>query len=225
MPAIAVGIGYAREGRQSTQILWDSVDYLARADVTRQPAITHSAGHVVIFQKLPLGLPRAAAKRAIAMGEPPEFFDHIPMLPRVAQLLRIIEHLVQSYTAILIEQRLGMHERQIEKRPHRQIGRLIKAARKCAISHSPSHRIGREGARFPAKHIARKLVEEKHERERALCAVLPSPKPAACSGLVRCKESRSNSEVKRVVARESLVGPSFAPESHNLRGADAKQRP
>ena len=123
------------------------------------------------------------------MREPPEFFDDIPMFPRVAQLLRIIERFVQSHAAILIGQRLGMHERQIEERPHRRIGRLIKTARKCAIGHSAGHGIRREGARVAAKHVARKLVEQKHKRKCALPAFLPSREPAARRGLVRRKES------------------------------------
>ena len=113
------------------------------------------------------------------MREPPEFLDDIPMLPRVAQLLRIIERFVQSHATILIDQRLGMHVRQIEERPHRRIGRLIKAARNCAIGHSAGHGIRCKRPRFAAKHVARKLVEQKHKRERAFLAFLPSREPAA----------------------------------------------
>ena len=73
---------------QSTLFPRNSVD-LTRADVRRRPTVTRSTGYIVIIQKLPLGLRRAAAERAIAMRKPPECLDHVPVLPRVAQLLRI----------------------------------------------------------------------------------------------------------------------------------------
>jgi hypothetical protein len=53
-----------------------------------------SAGHAIAIQKLALRLRRAAVERAVAMREPSEFLDDIPMLPRVAQLLRIAQRLV-----------------------------------------------------------------------------------------------------------------------------------
>ena len=53
-----------------------------------------SPGHAIAVQKFSLSLRRAAVERAVAMREPPEFLDHIPMLPRVAQLLRIAQRLI-----------------------------------------------------------------------------------------------------------------------------------
>ena len=53
-----------------------------------------SAGHAIAIQKLALRSRRAAVERAVAMREPSEFLDDIPMLPRVAQLRRIAQRLV-----------------------------------------------------------------------------------------------------------------------------------
>jgi hypothetical protein len=177
-----------------------------------------SVRRIVIIQKLPFGRRRRAAKGAIAMREPPEFLNDVTVLPRVAQLLRIIELLEQSYTAILIEQRLGMHERQIEEVPHRQIHRPIEAARECAVGHGAGHRIRRKRARIVAKHVARKLIEQEHERKGALPAVKPGREPASRRILVHGKESGSNAEVERAIEREPFVRPGFAPESHNFSG-------
>jgi hypothetical protein len=40
---------------QSTRILWNSIDDVARMGMTRRPTITRSAIDTIIIQKLPLG--------------------------------------------------------------------------------------------------------------------------------------------------------------------------
>ena len=138
----AIACNYRIRSRErddnALETLRNPIDYSAWADVTWQPTIRRSAGDAIIIQKIPLGLRRASAKHAIAMREPPEFFDDIPMFPRVAQLLRIIERFVQSHAAILIGQRLGMHERQIEERPHRRNRSLDQ--NRAQVRHRPQRR-------------------------------------------------------------------------------------
>src|ERR1700733_11974092 len=150
------------------------------------------------------------------MGKPPERLDDVAMPHGVAQLLRIVEHLIQAHAAVLIGERLGMHEWQIEERPHHWIGRLIVTARQCAIGHGAGHRIGRKGARFSAKHVARKLVEQKHKRERALARLLPVRTLAGRRGLVHREKSRADGAVKSIVQREPLVRPGFEPERYDV---------
>src|ERR1700756_2934139 len=116
-----------------------------------------------------------------------------------------------------------MHERQIEERPHRQVCRLIKAARQGAISDSARQRIGRKGARTAAKHVARKLIQQKHKRERTLCVLCPGRKLASCGRLVDREKPRSDGLVETFVLREPFVASSFTPEGYDLCGRNTNR--
>ena len=69
-----------------------------------------------------------------------------------------------------------------------------------------------QSARFAATHVARKLVEQKHKRECAFPAFLPSREPAARRSLVHRKES------DRIVRSNSCLG------SYHLSGPASRQK-
>src|SRR6185437_14659228 len=95
---------------------------------------------------------------------------------------------------------------------------LVEAARQRAIGGGTRQRIGREGARSAAKHVARKLIEQKHERERTLGAVLPVSKFAIRGRLMGRQKPRPDGSIEVVVLREPFVVSGVTPERHDLRG-------
>jgi TRAP-type C4-dicarboxylate transport system substrate-binding protein len=169
-------------------------------------------------QKRLLGGCRIAAKRKVAVGKSPKSLNNLSMLLCVAQLLGITQRFIQAHRAVLVAQDFRMHEGQIEELPHCWACRLIKAARQRAIGDSARQRIGREGARGATKHVARKLIEQQEKRQRALCVVFPTRKPAICGDLVGRDKPRSDGLVEAFVPLEPFVGSGFAPEGNDLRG-------
>src|SRR5690348_5070357 len=139
------------------------------------------------------------------MGKPAEFLNNGAVFYRVAQLLGITQRFVQAHGAVMVDWRFRMHERQIDKLPRRRLGRLVEAARQRAIGGGTRQRIGREGARSAAKHVARKLIEQKHERERTLGTVLPVRKLAIRYRLMGRQKPRPDGSIEVVVLREPFV--------------------
>ena len=77
-----------------------------------------------------------------------------------------------------------MLERQVEELPLGQRHLPVEAARERALGDRAGQRIGGEGARIAAEHVARELVEHDDERERALGGLLPVGKLAGGGRLV-----------------------------------------
>src|SRR5258705_692243 len=88
----------------------------------------------------------------------------------------------QTDALLLIGDVLGMGERKVEKAPHAFGNFEIEPARHRLARNSPRHFVGRKGLGFAPEHIARKLVEEKDEGQRAFSAAAPGLKrsPAPC---------------------------------------------
>src|SRR5579859_922586 len=155
------------------------------------------------------------------MGKSPKSSNNVSMLCGVTQLLGVTQSFIQAHAAVLVDQRFRMHEGQIEKRPHCRVCRSIKTARQCAISGGAPLHISREGARAVTKHVARKLIKQKHQRERALYAFFPGCKLAICGCLVALEKPRSDGLVETFIPREPFIGSGTTPESDDLRGRNA----
>ena len=111
-----------------------------------------------------------------------------------------------------------MHERQEQEAALLVRHVLIVAALERAVGDLARARVGREGARIAAEHVARKLVEHDAERERAVGRRLPVGELAGRGGFVGAKEFLADLGVERIVAREPLVRPRVAPEGEDGGG-------
>jgi hypothetical protein len=56
--------------------------------------------------------------------------------------------------------------KEIEKRLHHFVGRLVEAPSKRPVCHDPGQRIGRERLGTTAKHVPRKLVKQIHPQRK-----------------------------------------------------------
>src|ERR1043166_6254454 len=115
---------------------------------------------------------RLAAEHGVAMREAAEAADDVAVLLGVFQVL-IARRAVKLDAAELVGEFLRMHERQEQKAAvfGRQV--LVVGALERAVGGRARQRIGREGARLAAEHVARELVEHDHQRERVFGGVLP----------------------------------------------------
>ena len=150
------------------------------------------------------------------MRKPPEFRNDAAVLGRKSQQLRIAQRRIERHAAVLIGHLLRMHERQIEKLPHRFVGRLVEAARERPVRHGTRQRIGGERAGAVAKHIARKLVEQDDKRERSFRAFFERRELGPCRGLVRCQKSPPDRSVEIVIPVEPSPRPCRAPERYDF---------
>ena len=113
------------------------------------------------------------------MGESPEARDDVAMLDRVGIIGRARHgRLEEAHRKLLILKTLGMHEGKVEEGAPRDGADKIEAAAQSLGRDKPRIRIAGEGARVAAKEIARKLVENEEEGERAVGARAPMFKKA-----------------------------------------------
>lgn len=82
------------------------------------------------------------------------------------------------HRAVLIGQRLAVHERQVEKGSARIVHRLIPALTDRMIRHRPRTGLTGEGLGRAAKHVQRQLIEHDHQRQRPLGCLGPNVQPA-----------------------------------------------
>src|SRR5450756_1769391 len=105
-----------------------------------------------------------AAEHRIAV---PEAADDIGVPFRPFQAVGVVARAIERDRPFLISQLLRMHERQIEKAE--QVGkRAVEAVEDGAAGDGMRQRVTREHARLPAEHVARELIEQDEQRQRAL---------------------------------------------------------
>src|SRR6476620_4325170 len=75
----------------------------------------------------------------------------------------------------------------------------------CSSGYGTGERVGGEGSRVTAEHIAWKLVEQNEQRKRALRAFLPVRKFSGGGRFVRIEESLANLCVEGCVLDEPAV--------------------
>ena len=94
-------------------------------------------------------------------------------------------------------------------------GLFVEAASNRPVGHSARKRVGRERASVAAEHVARKLVEEDDESERALRVRFPCAQLAARCHLMDCQKPRPDNPVEILVLREVTFCSSIAPEGYD----------
>ena len=101
---------------------------------------------------------------------------------------------------LLVGQLLGMHEGQIEEDPQLLVDRFVHAGLERALRKTERQRVGRIHMRRAAKAVARELVEQDHQRQRAIRLLHP---------VVEFASSGREMQVMKAVDGNSRSKPSF----------------
>src|SRR3546814_450744 len=96
---------------------------------------------------------------------------------------------------------------------------LVTGVQTCALPIlAPRQRVGGVGVAAATEAVARELVEQQEQRQRAVGAVHPGFQLAPGGGPVGVDELFTEARVEGVVAREPFAGAGVAPEVDDVSG-------
>src|SRR3954468_19686766 len=98
-----------------------------------------------------------------------------------------------------------MCERQVEEIALRQLQFLVETPLDGTLGDRQRQRVGSESARGSAEHVARELIEDNDERQRAFRRRLPVGQPSRGGGLISGQEAFADRGVKGGVFRIPLL--------------------
>src|SRR5688572_3839713 len=113
-----------------------------------------------------------------------------------------------------------MLERHGEENPQRRIDLMVEAALDRACGVVARQRIGGVGMAAAAKHVARDLVEQNRQRQRALRRSHPVLEFAACGAVVRRQPLLAAARVEFLIAREPALVAGLLPEGEDVVWGD-----
>src|SRR5689334_5668704 len=180
-----------------------------------RPKILHekfSTGETAAVEKGLLFLCSGTAERGVAVREPSEPPNDAGVNFRPFQIFRIACGFVQSYAALLVGKILGMLKGKIEE--------VLQLLRHLTVesTHDGSGRdrarqwIGCKRARVAAKHVSRKLVQQKEQCQGAFGVLLPAGQLSVSGRLVGRKKLLADLVVERCVLFEPPVRTCLLPE-------------
>ncbi len=149
-------------------------------------------------------------------GKRPNRRDDVAVVARPFRRLRVAERLGERDRALLVGRIFGVRERQIEEAAQLRRHRPVVLALDRAVGNVHRHGVGPVGAPGAAEHVARELVEEQAQRQRAFRHELPLVEVAARRRLVGEEEALPAGLVEGVVLGKPLVRPGGAPERQHL---------
>ncbi len=109
-----------------------------------------------------------------------------------------------------------MAERQVEKALQLRLDIAIKAGVNRLCGNFARELIGCVHSRSVAEGVARKLIQQQHERQRARACLKPMAKPAARSGVVQVEEAVVEALVEFDIFCEPEVRSGLAPKIDNF---------
>src|SRR5579862_16388 len=123
-------------------------------------------------EELKLGGGRGAAQHRVAMRKAAEAADDFEVMLGVLDVtghrgnLRG-EPVKEPRRFLLVGEILAVLKRHIDERPLDRGQRQVESARDRVFGRRARLGVGREGARMAAEHVARKLIEQKNQSQRA----------------------------------------------------------
>ncbi len=93
---------------------------------------------------------------------------------REFEVVLVSECLKQRHAAVLVGDRLRMHQRHIDELPQLHVHALVDAMLDRSLCGCKRKRVGCKGARIVAEHVAGELIEHDDEAERAVVGRLPA---------------------------------------------------
>jgi hypothetical protein len=149
--------------------------------------------------------------------EAAETADDIGMQFRPFDTVGIARGLEQSHRALLIGEVFRVLERQIEEAAHVGDG-AVEAVKNGAAGNFARQRVGGEGALVTAEHVARKLVEQNEQRQRAFGIPLPCDELAGGGVFVELEKAAVDFLIERRIFLEPAFRPDRAPEGDDFGG-------
>ena len=167
-----------------------------------------------IQPRLFLGRVRAG-EGAVAMREAAETTDHVAMRFGVFHVVRVAKGGAQGNAAVLVGDVFGMFERQVEEHAQRGVDLGIEADVERAARVLACERVGGEGVRAVAEDVARYLIEQQDQRERAVGGGKQVFVFAACGGVVIVEKAGAQLDVEGSVFCEPFRGTGITPDVDN----------
>ena len=142
------------------------------------------------------------------------------MLACVVRRILPIERCKQRDRLLLNRKRLAVHVRHIEKLSLLRLERGVEPAGDAGLGEPQRGGIAFIGARRPAKHIARKLIHDDHQREQTARRLLPTDEAGPAAHFRRRRRNvgeprSSNASSRRNQCARRPVGE---PEGQNVVG-------
>src|SRR5450631_3385187 len=159
-----------------------------------------------------------AAEYGVAVREAAEAADDVGVDFRPFQPVGVADRLVKRKAALLIGEVFRVFEWQIKEAAQLGWHLAIEAAHQGAGGNCPRQWIADEGARLPAEHVARELIEQNEQRQRAFRVGFPSGEFAGGGSFVNFKEAAANVVVESGVLLEPAFRPRLAPERDHIGG-------
>ena len=122
------------------------------------------------------------------------------------------ERRVKFQRAILLPQLFAMHKRQIQEAAQRRINDCVETKRNRLFRDAQRLQIGREHPSGATKTVTRILIQQNHQRQRALSRGRPHIKRAARGSLVLGCKFRTKFIIKCRVFLEPATAPCLSPE-------------
>ncbi|TPW00964.1 MAG: hypothetical protein FD125_2847 [bacterium] len=138
--------------------------------------------------------------------------DRMMMLGPAVVRLAVHPGLEQFELPVLIGAILRMLERQVEEPADISIGPQVVPGLQGASGEQPRQRIRREGMARAPEHVARILVQQHQQGERALGCFRPVIEVAPRGGEMRVPETAPETGVKGVILGEPFAGTGLFPE-------------
>src|SRR3954464_15781118 len=185
---------------------------------------TPSAGEAAGVEKGLFVRCHSPSQHRVAMGKSAEAANNVGVDLGVFCDFIVAQVACQLEASFLIGENFRMHERQIEELALLLRHLAVEAALESAIGDGAGDRIGLVGPRPFAEHVARKLIENEDERERALWRRLPR-----CELVIRGRaperaKARRDLGVESVVLGKPFVRAGGAPEREHLHRRDRRGR-
>src|SRR6266536_3435537 len=189
------------------------------AETALRTATSSGPAKSAAFEESALRVGIGAAERAVAVRKTPEPANDVGVHLGVFFAFGIAGLAAERDTAFLVGEALRMHQRQMEEAPLRRFKQPVGALRDRLLGNRARLGVARERARVAPEQIARKLIEQDEERQRAVRRRLPVVEPAGCRGLIGRKKPGADLGVEGLFALEPFCRPGRAPEREHLLGA------
>src|SRR5450830_70386 len=168
-------------------------------------------GKPALLQKGPFFLRGRPGQHLIAMGKAPEAFDDLSVLLGPMESAGI-QLLVEEQGALLVLHVFRMLKRQIAKRTQYRLDQLIQPG----VYHAPRiqtrQRVRGEHMRRAAKRVARELIEQNQQGQRAMRRGQPALQLTPSRLQVGGVEGVAKRGVERSILGEPTLGAGLLPE-------------
>ena len=125
---------------------------------------------------------------------------------------------MQRDRALLVGKMLGMLQRQQEKHPHFRLDRADELGGERAAGVEAGERVGGEHMRRAAKHVARYLVAQQHQRQRADGVAKPIVVTPRGGFPMQIEAGNAAARVEFRILGVPESRARLAPEADDLRG-------